>query len=487
MSHHLSPEQWSDLCDAIRDNECVLLLGPKAATYDGDFLVDLLAKKIAKILQRDYGLAAEQCPQKLPELIQLYENRRVQSLLDKKNNAIIKSNGCNYSTPATSEVAKVLKSFYEGISGDDIPIYKTVAELPFSCIITTTPDDLLKKALEANDRNPHCFFFNFNNAKHNNIIDDKDALKLDNINHTQPFLYNLMGNYQQFNSLVLTDDNRLKFIEKVLQRDKGSIPANIAIHFADPKIKYYLFAGFDFNDWHLRLLMHFFRLNPHLSQNNDYQSNIIVRENFTLQPITELSEDKRSFYNQCFDMTFMEEPAETFLSELKQQLEKRKEEKKPSNRTALQLLLLYHENDAALRDEVEKHLAALRIKGLEIWHEGKISPGTDINQIAQHLQTAQIIVPLVTADFMASDKLYKQHLQTALKRHQKGAAKVVPILMTPYHLEDTVFEYHNILLPKPRGKAINQNPNREEALAAITTDLRQIIERFKNPTKITPQ
>ena len=86
---------------------------------------------------------------------------------------------------------------------------------------------------------------------------------------------------------------------------------------------------------------------------------------------------------------------------------------------------------------------------------------------------------------MASDKLYEQDLQTALQRHQNGTAKLVPILMTPYDLYDTVFEDLNTLLPKPRGKAISQKPNREEALAAITADIRQIIERFKNPTKIT--
>ena len=87
---------------------------------------------------------------------------------------------------------------------------------------------------------------------------------------------------------------------------------------------------------------------------------------------------------------------------------------------------------------------------------------------------------------MASDKLYEQHLQTALERHQNGTAKLVPILMTPYDLEYTVFEDLNTLLPKPRGEAISQKLNREKALAAITADLRQIIERVKNPTKIAP-
>lgn len=455
----LNAEQWDDLCDAIRDNECVLLLGPKAATYEGDFLIDLLAKKFAKLLQREHRLTAEQCPQKLPELIKVYKNQfRDPSL-------------------ALEQIGKVLKAFYADFSPTDINTYKMVADLPFRYIINTTSDDLAAQALADNDRIAHFFYFHFADPAHNATANEKATHLDQEIDRDRPLLYNLAGHYNLPHSLVLTDDDRLKFVEKVLQNDKDSLPPNIAFYFTNkPRFrmrKTYLFVGFDFNDWHLRLLMHLLRRSQeHLPQT------------FTLQKSSDLSEEKRFFYDQSFNMVFAEQAAETFLGELKQQL------KKTSRRetTALQLLLLYHENDAVLRDEVEKYLAPLRGSGLvETWHEGKILAGSVRDQtIAQHLQTARIIVPLITADFMASDKLYEQHLQTALERHQNGTAKLVPILMTPYDLEYTVFEDLNTLLPKPRGEAISQKLNREKALAAITADLRQIIERVKNPTKIAP-
>lgn len=456
---NLSTEQWNELCDAIRENECVLLLGPNTATYDSEPLQHLLAERFAKILQREHGLPAEQCPQKLFELVKLYQSKYTDRSV------------------ALDKIGKIMKGFYTDFEPADIPIYKIVADLPFRYIINTSPDDLVAQALIQNDRSPHFFHFHFADPAHNAAVNEK-ATNLDQeIDLDRPLLYNLMGHYSLPNSLVLTDDDRLRFIEKVLQNDKDSLPANIAFYFTNkPRFrmrKTYLFVGFDFNNWDLRLLMHLLRRSQeHLPQT------------FTLQANTDLSPDTQFFYHQSFSMVFSDEQPETFLNELKQQVKKTNT---PRSQTTVQLLLMYHENDTALREELEKYLAPLRGSGLiETWHEGKMLAGSNIDQtIAQHLQTAHIIVPLITADFMASDKLYEQDLQTALQRHQNGTAKLVPILMTPYDLYDTVFEDLNTLLPKPRGKAISQKPNRAEALASITADIRQIIERFKNPTKIT--
>lgn len=50
---------WNDLTDALRTDECVLLLGPDAATYDGESLRDLLTERI-ELKLRQRGVEAKE-------------------------------------------------------------------------------------------------------------------------------------------------------------------------------------------------------------------------------------------------------------------------------------------------------------------------------------------------------------------------------------------------------------------------------------------
>jgi hypothetical protein len=470
----LSTEQWNDLCDAIHKNDCILVLGPNAATYKGEPLSQRLSKHFACLLQLK-GITADQCPKHLFELIKLYQN----TFADRST--------------ALENIGKVLDEFYDEFSPTDIPVYRALANLPIRYILNTNPDDLAAQALIQKDRKPHFYFYHFFKPEHNSISNAKatdlvDAKEQEDgnvanipnpekvIDIDRPLLYNLAGHYSQPDSLVLTDDDRLNFVEKILQTDKGGLPPNLAFHFTNkPRFrmrKTYLFVGFDFNEWHLRMIMHFLRRSQgHLPQT------------ITLQNANTLHPETYFFYDKSFNMVFVDDEPAQFLDEVKERLKKSYTTKKDPK--ALQLLLLYHENDAPLRQELEKHLATLRNSGLvELWHEGKILAGSNIDQsIAQKLQTADVIVPLITANFMDSDKLYEQDLKIAVTRHDSGKAKLVPILMTPYDLYDTVFNELNTLMPKPRGKALNQCENREEELSKIAAEIRSIIERIKKPIK----
>lgn len=473
----LTNNQWNDLCDAIQQNECVLLLGPNAATYNGEPLLQLLIKRFARLLQREHGILPTDCPTKLFELVKMYQSKQGDR------------------TTALEKIGKILASFYSEFAPSDIPIYRLLADLPLRYIINTSPDDLAAQALAQKNRVPHSYFYHFFKPEHNtkdndaavDLVDAKVIKEEINTRNTAnkkiidtntPLFYNLTGHYSQPDSLVLTDDDRLQFVEKVLQTDGGGLPPNLAFYFTNkPRFrmrKTYLFIGFDFNEWHLRLLMHLLRRSQeHLPQT------------FTLQNADDLHNEVRFFYNNSFNMVFAGNESEDFLTELGKQLKKNTPSKK-DNTNALQTLLLYHEADTSLCEELDRYLANLRSSGLiETWHEGKILASSDRDQIiTEKLQTADIIVPLVTANFMDSDKLYEQDLKIALQRHESGEAKLVPILMTPYDLYDTVFEELNTLLPKkPRGKAVSEEANREAALTDIAKEIRAIIDRIKNPIK----
>ena len=64
----------------------------------------------------------------------------------------------------------------------------------------------------------------------------------------------------------------------------------------------------------------------------------------------------------------------------------------------------YSHKDEALRDQLEVHLAMLKRQGLiESWHDRRIDAGDVLDEsISAHLEEAEIILLLVSSDFLAS-------------------------------------------------------------------------------------
>ena len=100
-----------------------------------------------------------------------------------------------------------------------------------------------------------------------------------------------------------------------------------------------------------------------------------------------------------------------------------------SAHAALTLFYCYARKDKALRDEIDVHLSALHRSGLVTsWHDAMIVPGQNWEQeIDTHLNTASIILLLVSSDFLHSDYCYGHEMQRAIERHTKGEAHVIPM------------------------------------------------------------
>jgi internalin A len=91
----------------------------------------------------------------------------------------------------------------------------------------------------------------------------------------------------------------------------------------------------------------------------------------------------------------------------------------------------YSHRDEALRDELETHLKLLQRQGIiSTWHDRKITAGSEWDgEIDRHLETAKIILLLVSADFIASDYCWDKEVKRALERHEAAEAIVVPVLL----------------------------------------------------------
>ena len=451
---------WKDLTDALRTDECVLLLGPNAATFDGESLGDLLTERI-ELKLRQRGIAATEAEKDLTAIV-----RRFMDAFRDEGTAL-------------DELRSVLRDFYSEFKDEPLPVYDAAAGLPFKYIINTAPQSLLLSALERKDKKARFFDFHFDNPEYNKQMNDR-ALDLEKeISEDTPLVFNLLGHYDRPDSLVLTDAARLRFLEVVLQREKeATLPANIAFFFNKRPVrrhrKAYIFAGFDFNEWHMRLFLHLL----------GSRHGSVLPQSITLQDSEALLGDAHTFFSDNFNMHFAGRDALGFFEQLKRELQQPLQAAPPARR---ELLLLYHPDDEDLRREMETYLAPLRHHNLvEIWHEEKILPGAVVKDVQrEHLQSAQLIVPLLTANFLANDRLFTEILPEVLARHHAGSAKLAPILMTPCDVESTPLFELTTLQPKPRGKALSQKPDRAEALTNIVKDLRSMIERMNVNTQQT--
>ena len=62
-------------------------------------------------------------------------------------------------------------------------------------------------------------------------------------------------------------------------------------------------------------------------------------------------------------------------------------------------------------------------------HDRRITPGSEWkNEIDSYLENAELVLLLVSADFLASDDCYDREMSRALERHAEGPARVLPIL-----------------------------------------------------------
>lgn len=135
----------------------------------------------------------------------------------------------------------------------------------------------------------------------------------------------------------------------------------------------------------------------------------------------------------------------------------------------------YSHVDEALRDRLEVHLSLLKQQGLiETWHDRRILAGDDIDAaIDYNLETADIILLLVSADFIASRYCYSVEMKRALARHMDGTARVVAVILDACDWQSAPF---GTLLALPTdGKPVTAWANQAQAWLDVARQIRLLI------------
>ncbi len=144
--------------------------------------------------------------------------------------------------------------------------------------------------------------------------------------------------------------------------------------------------------------------------------------------------------------------------------------------SGLYVFFSYSHKDEELRKKLEVHLTLLKRQGkIRAWSFRQILAGQEWeNKIDENLAAADVILLLVSPDFLASDYCWDVEMKRALERHEAGTARVIPIILRSVDWSQAPFAKLQAL---PRdARAVMSWPNLDEAFHNVAQGLRAAIE-----------
>lgn len=143
------------------------------------------------------------------------------------------------------------------------------------------------------------------------------------------------------------------------------------------------------------------------------------------------------------------------------------------------LVFSYSHADEALRNELAKHMSPLRRTGrISTWHDRCIIPGQEFeHQIDHYFSDADIILLLVSSDFIDSDYCYQIEMKNALERHKRGDAVVIPVILRECAWQHLPFS--KILAATVDAKPITKFTSHDEGYVQVVNAVSRAIDHME--------
>ncbi|HVG40119.1 MAG TPA: toll/interleukin-1 receptor domain-containing protein [Chitinophagaceae bacterium] len=146
----------------------------------------------------------------------------------------------------------------------------------------------------------------------------------------------------------------------------------------------------------------------------------------------------------------------------------------------VKIFISYSSKDIDWMNDLLTQLNVLKIndKQLEIWQDGLLDPGIKWDaEIKAKLYTANIVLMLISANFLTSEYVTNIEIKETLVRKEKGDVVAIPVILKPCAWEQTPLAQFNAL---PRhGKPISQYGDRDSALYEVVTGVQRVIKKWR--------
>lgn len=138
----------------------------------------------------------------------------------------------------------------------------------------------------------------------------------------------------------------------------------------------------------------------------------------------------------------------------------------------------YAHEDEGLKDEMDKYLKVLKRSGkIDAWNDRELIAGQEWNEgIMNELANANIILLLVSVDFLASDFIWDKELAEAMKRHEAGDAFVVPVILR--NCKWTSMPFAKLQALPRNAKPISEYADRDAAFTEVATGIERLVDHI---------
>lgn len=251
------------------------------------------------------------------------------------------------------KVVSKLSEFYQQAFPDTEANFEKLARIPFKMIFSLSPDNILTHAFDKQGLGYQTDFYFYDRTINSEL--PKPTKK-------EPLIYNLLGNIDQPESLVLTQDEFYRYLKSILQEKSFSLKLRKEIEDAES----YIFLGLPYEQWYFQLLLRILSLHSEklkeverlaVQEFEQPQLQKQYRVEFQLEFIpTDISKFIDELYEKCADAEILKSPVVTAISPDKQLDLDTKEVKeligKSKVEEAFQRLITYF--DSTKKEEIQK-------------------------------------------------------------------------------------------------------------------------------------
>jgi tetratricopeptide (TPR) repeat protein len=158
----------------------------------------------------------------------------------------------------------------------------------------------------------------------------------------------------------------------------------------------------------------------------------------------------------------------------------------PALSKAINIFFSYASTVSTDRDYFDKlmtHVSVLQhLQLIDKCYDSAISPEENIFQLIEtYLDKVDIIVLLISADFIASQRCYKLEMKRALERAETEAVQVIPVILRPTYWKNLPFSKYSPL--PPGGNPISSWKDIDDALSQVVQGIHQVIQKITNQTQ----
>lgn len=429
-------EDWDGLIDPIRTGKCILMLGPDAAGEE----IDSHFKPFTEILANNLAKSSD-------------------------INGVAKSSGISIDTSNLAQVSLFyemktkkrvrpkVEAFYLKRQENTSRFHENLAALPFQLTVTSTPDDMFYNALKNANKNPIKALYDFSGNKNDFITGGTGTAD-------KPLVFYLYGAIENPNSLVLTENDFLDFLVKIAS-DNPPLPSNILSELRD-KEKSFLFLGFGFRYWYLRILLHILQI-----ESRKYSS--FALEQFDVNQLKNtiyyFSESEYKIQICNFELT-------KFAEELRSRYERISPAppSKQNLRYAPTVFISYASEDKAY---AEKLYAEIESRGFRPWLDKEnLRGGVQWdNQIEKMISEVDYFIVLQSEALVRKEEGYvNKEINLALDRqlYFRRGGFIIPVLIDNSELLDEFKKIHVIDLRDGQIEKLSTAITRDQQIREVS-------------------